>query len=456
MKNLTIRCLGLASAACLLFLGYQLSGQKDRKVPDADIYRPTPVPDRIILTWAGDPATTAAVTWRTDKSVVGAQAQIAVAEDGPLFQKKTQSVQAESEALDVTPNASLSHSVRFRGLQPDTQYVYRVGDGANWSDWNQFRTAAAGPAPLEFIYVGDAQNDIFSLWSRLIRNGYSEAPKAKFILHAGDLVNRGVVDNEWGEWHAAAGWINRSVFAVPTPGNHEYPAGDDKVRRLTNHWRKQFTLPANGVPGLEETNYWFDIQGVRIVSLNSNERQKEQAEWLEALLAKNPNRWTILTFHHPILSTAKGRDNKSLRELWQPIIDKYRVDMVLTGHDHTYGRSNLASGTSGRVGGTVYVVSVSGPKMYNLEKQPWMQRAAEDTQLYQVIRIDGKQLRYESRTARGVLYDAFTLTKNNGKPNKLVNHPLPVPEHHRSPEEIAELEREAAARKAAAEKKAAK
>ena len=50
--------------------------------------------------------------------------------------------------------------------------------------------AAAGPAPLEFIYVGDAQNDIFSMWSHLIRAGYSEAPRARFILHAGDLANQ--------------------------------------------------------------------------------------------------------------------------------------------------------------------------------------------------------------------------------------------------------------------------
>ena len=200
--------MGLGAAALVLLLGYQAAGQKDRKVADAVIYRATPAPDRIILTWAGDPAATAAVTWRTDDTVGAGVAQIAVAEDGPAFVKKAKVVKA---ATDM--GAEHYHSVQFTGLQPATQYVYRVGDGANWSDWNQFQTAAAGLSPLEFIYVGDAQNDIYSLWSRLIRNGYSEAPKAQFILHAGDLVNRGVVDSEWGEWHAAAGWINRSVFS---------------------------------------------------------------------------------------------------------------------------------------------------------------------------------------------------------------------------------------------------
>lgn len=455
MKESQTRCLGIVAAGVVLLLGHQLTGQKDRKVADAEIYRPTPVPDRILLTWAGDPATTAAVTWRTDRSVPAGVAQIAVAEDGPLFVAKAQKVDAVTERLDVHPGASHVHSAKFTGLTPETQYVYRVGDGANWSDWNQFRTAAAGAAPVEFLYVGDAQNDIFSMWSRLIRNGYSAAPKARFIIHAGDLVNRGVVDSEWGEWHAAAGWINRSVFSVPTPGNHEYPAGEDKVRRLTGHWRKQFTLPENGVPGLEETNYWLDIQGIRLVVLNSNERQKEQAEWLDKVLAGNPNPWTILTFHHPILSTARGRDNRILRDLWQPVFDKYRVDMVLTGHDHTYGRSNLASGTSGREGGTVYVVSVSGPKMYSLDREPWMQRAAEDTQLYQIIRVDGKLLRYEARTARGILYDAFTLKKVKGKPNRMTNLPAETPEHLRTEAERAAIVRQAEERRAAEEKKKA-
>ena len=450
MKDSQFRWMGLCAAALVLLLGYQVAGQKDRKVAEAVIYRATPVPDRIILTWRGDPSTTAAVTWRTDATVAGGLAQIAVAEDGPLFVKKAKAVNAV-----VEKGTENYFSVQFTGLQPDSQYVYRVGDGANWSDWNQFRTAAAGPAPLEFIYVGDAQNDIYSLWSRLIRQGYSDAPKARFILHAGDLVNRGAMDYEWGEWHAAAGWINRSVFSVPTPGNHEYAAGDDKVRRLTRHWRKQFTLPENGVTGLEETNYWFDIQDVRIVSMNSNERQQEQTAWLDKLLANNPNKWTILTFHHPILSTAKGRDNKELREMWQPVFDKYRVDMVLTGHDHTYGRSNVATGTSTQKGGTVYVVSVSGPKMYSLEREPWMQRAAEDTQLYQIIRVDGNQLRYEARTARGALYDAFTLTKVSGKPNMISNPREAAPELLRTEAERAAIVKEAAGRKAEEEKKKA-
>jgi hypothetical protein len=58
-----------------------------------------------------------------------------------------------------------------------------------------------------------------------------------------------------------------------------------------------------------------------------------------------------------------------------------------------------------------------------------MVRAAWDTQLYQVIRIDGDRLSFEARTATGRLYDAFDLEQQPGKPNRLVEKlPAGTPE----------------------------
>lgn len=421
----------LIALLSLPLMALPLLAHPPKKVSSEVDHRPSPIPDRVILTWAGDPATTQAVTWRTDTTVTRGLAQIAVATDGPEFRSQTREQVATTQPLVSGINEAHYHSAQFTGLKPDTVYVYRVGDGENWSEWNQFRTASAGPAPVEFIYVGDAQNDIFSLWSRVIREGFRSAPRTRFVLHAGDLVNSGTDDAAWGEWHRAAGWINRSVPSFPTPGNHEYPK-----RVLTPHWRAQFTLPENGIAGLEESNYYVDIQGVRMISLNTNERQQEQAVWLDGVLAANPCKWTLVTFHHPVFSTAKGRDNKQLRDLLQPIFDKYGVDMVLTGHDHTYGRTNVVSGTNVRSGkaGTVYVVSVSGPKMYKIDRKPNMTRVAQDTQLYQVIRINGDRLFYESRTARGSLYDAFELRKRAGQPNRMIDRTPKTPERLGTPE----------------------
>ena len=45
---------------------------------------------------------------------------------------------------------------------------------------------------------------------------------------------------------------------------------------------------------------------MRIVSLNTEEKPEEQAAWLDKVLTANPNRWTVLTFHRPMFSSAKG------------------------------------------------------------------------------------------------------------------------------------------------------
>ena len=421
-------CLG-CFAGLIAITSTRIAPSDEAALATAVLHRPSKAPDRIILSWTADPATTQTVTWRTDKGASRAIAQIALAEDGPDFAKKAQEVAAATSPFRSDLGEANFHSVRFTGLQPDTMYAYRVGDGWNFSEWHQFRTASDQPRPLTFIYGGDAQNDILSHWSRVIRTAYSHAPDARFIIHAGDLANTGLRDYEWGEWFRAAGWINAIVPSLPTPGNHEYPRSGDNTRSLAPHWRAQFSLPENGPSGLEETCYYLDIQGVRIVSLNSNERLEEQTRWLDALLSGPRLAWTVLAFHHPLFSAAKNRDNRKLRDLWQPVFDKHRVDLVLQGHDHTYGRSNLVSGVNVRArSGTVYVVSVSGPKMYEVNRQPWMARAAERTQLFQIVRIAGNTLRYEARTPRGLLYDAFELRKRSGRPNSLVNRIPATPE----------------------------
>ena len=69
--------------------------------------------------------------------------------------------------------------------------------------------------------------------------------------------------------------------------------------------------------------------------------------------------------------------------------------------------------------------------MYNLDERPGCSRSAEDTQLYQVISIDGDRLRYEARTAVGDLYDAFDLRKRPGRPNELIEKIPDTPERRR-------------------------
>jgi acid phosphatase type 7 len=414
------------------------------QVEPAVMARPAILPDRIVLTWSDDPATTQAVTWRTSTEVARGLAEIAIASPGPDLESQSRQVAAVTQALTTDLNSAHFHTVKFEGLLAKTRYAYRVGDGVNWSEWFQFSTASTDPEPFSFIYFGDAQNDLRSKWSRVIREAYRDAPKAKFMIHAGDLINNAESDVQWHEWFAAGAWMNGMIPSIPVPGNHEMAKLDETTRRLSHHWRPQFALPEHGPAGLEEACFTLVYQGMRIIGMNSNEKPKEQAEWLDKVLSENQEKWVVCSFHHPMFSTGKDRDNAALRAVWKPVLDKHRVDLVLQGHDHTYGRTgldtpmghvNLATGvnTSDVFSGTVYVVSVSGPKMYNLQRHPFMSRHAEDTQLYQIVHVDGDKLHFEAYTASGELYDAFTLTKQAGAKNILTEEIPQSPERLRPP-----------------------
>jgi acid phosphatase type 7 len=408
---------------------------------NAQEYKPSPVPDRIILTWQTDPTTSQAVTWRTDTSIAAGIAQIAFADPSPDFVINAKSYNAKTVMLETDNGKSHYHTVNFNNLEPEHLYAYRVGSDKAWSEWFHFRTASTQSKPFSFIYFGDAQNDLKSMWSRIIRQAYNQSPDASFMIHAGDLIDNANNDIEWGEWFYAGGWLFGMIPSIATPGNHEYKRYIENGKRiysLSEHWRAQFSFPENGPPGFEETVYYLDYQDVRIISLNSYEMIHDsnaraiQSHWLKDVLKSNPNNWTIITSHYPIFSTSQGRDNSELRKTFKPIFDQYKVDLVLQGHDHTYGRGqNLPDGASYKdeIFGTMYVVSISGPKMYSVTTDIWMDRTASRTQLFQIIKIDGDILSFEAYTAINELYDAFDLVKQKNKPNRVIDKiPKNVPE----------------------------
>ncbi|TRX51181.1 metallophosphoesterase family protein [Fulvivirga sp. M361] len=390
-------------------------------------FHPSQRPDRLLLTWTDNSSSTQTVTWRTDTTITKGYAEITLADPSPDFHKEATQFIAETQLMITDFGKAAYHTVNFTELKPNTTYAYRVGADKYWSEWVQFVTAGTDFEPYSFIYLGDAQNKLYSHWSRAIQAAYREAPKSKFIVHAGDLINHSQNDYEWGEWFEAAGAAVKMIPTITIPGNHEYiknPEG--KKVSLTPFWDPQFNFPQNGPKGLEDQCYYIDVQNVRIISLNSNDDFKIQANWLSETLSNNPNQWTFVTFHHPVVSAAKGRVNEQVLKLWKPILDKHKVDMVLQGHDHTYARAqNLTTGTNSYEGssGTVYVVSVSGPKMYPLTEQPWMERSAENTQLYQIIDVANDHLIYRSFTTGGMLYDAFRIEKRAEASNELIELP---------------------------------
>ncbi len=401
--------------------------------------------DRIVLTAGADPSREMAVSFRTDMAQAQTQLELAPGLDGPVLAGAAKTLGGTSTTIRTDNGEARYHQVRLTGLTPDTAYAYRVRGAAGWSEWLQFRTAATGFRPFSFIYLGDTQNGILSLGSRVIRQAFHSTASPALVLHAGDLVAQRddmVHDDEWGEWTQAGGYNFSTVPQVPATGNHEYidkltPDGKE-TRELGPHWSRQFAVPANGAPGLEDTTYFTDYQGVRFVVLNGTAALDlggldTQTRWLEQVLAQPGPTWRIAVFHQPIYTCARPQDTEELKKAWAPLFERYKVDLVLQGHDHCYSRLTSAQGKAdaaarhqrGEAQGPVYVVSVTGSKMYSLNDRAMTQpdRVAGDTQLYQVIEVEQDRIRFRADTASGRLYDAFELRRGADGRNRLIEGP---------------------------------
>jgi hypothetical protein len=396
-------------------------------------YAPKNLADRIVLTPGADPAREMAVAFRTNTDQKTAEAQITVAVDGPTLSEKAQTITGITLPNESSYGPALYHHIRFTGLTPDTVYAYRVKGAAGYSEWLQFRTAAAEVKPFRFLYLGDIQNGILTYASRVIRQAFHQNGGIQLVTHAGDLAGQRDDldhDDEWGEWNEAGGYNYAITPQIPAAGNHEYvdtsaPDGSES-RRLGPYFQLQFALPKNGAEGVKATTYYVDYQGVRFITMDGTSALdlgtiQQQTAWLDATLASSKAKWNIVLFHQPIYTCARPDDTSELKAAWKPIFDARNVDLVLQGHDHCYSRltsdeGKIASQSARKKGGTqgpVYLVSVTGSKMYALNDRASTQpdKIAEATELYQIVDVAENSLAMRTYTATGQLYDGFTLTR---------------------------------------------
>lgn len=379
-------------------------------------YPAGPRPDHVVLTWSGDPRTTQAVQWRTSRWTV--QSTLAVIEKAlanrPItaWTKRIASVRPLTSPDTVNDPVVNRHTVELAGLRPGTTYVYRIGAGQpmEWSEPREFTTAPAGPGSFTFIYMGDAQTGL-DKWGKLLRSAYKSRPDAAFYIIAGDIVNRGNERDDWDDlFENAKGVLDRRPL-VPVIGNHDCQGGQPRL------YLEQFALPRNGPVFVQpERAYFFEYGNALFIILDSNLPPATQTAWLEDVLRRSSAKWKFVAFHHPAFSSAPNRDNKTLRELWTPIFDRYGVDLVLQGHDHAYLRTHpLRAGkpTGNPARGTTYVVSVSGAKMYRQAKHPETAVGFTDVSTWQVIEVDSAvgRLSYSAYDLRGKQRDRFKIER---------------------------------------------
>lgn len=405
-----------------LSLGQSL--EKNTPPPNPQIpFKASVIPDRIILSFGDQVDSQRNIKWRTSLASDKQALELAVQTGKSDFHRSRLKFSAQT-ALQVTlqSDSSLVHEVSLIDLEKNKIYSYRVGGGDYWSPWFDFDTQEPEDS-FQFIFLGDAQNDLVPLWSRVVAKAFETAPKAKFALHVGDLINHSQNDYEWAEWfHAASPYIQR-IPQLIVPGNHEYIKDENEKKiGITPYWDAHFKFPANGPINLKNRSYFYDYGNSRFIMLDSNEKLEEQADWLENILASNTQKWVIVMFHHPVISGATGRVNDGVLKIWKPILDKYKVDLVLQGHDHVYARGNeVISGLDqwNEYSGTVYVVAVAGRKMYPLGDHPWMLQKFEGVQTFQTVTVFSDMLKFETYMSNGELLDAFEIIKEENSKNTI-------------------------------------
>ncbi|GHG74333.1 metallophosphoesterase [Comamonas sp. JC664] len=246
----------------------------------------------------------------------------------------------------VSPDGGKVHAVVLTGLKPGTEYTYEVSACGLRTPAKRFRTAPVpGTRSVHFITVGD-----FGTGGSNQRKVVAAMVKQRAEL----FVALG--DNAYADGTEAE--IQNNLFVpmeallaeVPfyaSLGNHEY------VTNQGQPYLDNLYLPSNNPDGTERY-YSFDWGHVHFVALDSNcavglasaDRCTRDAQkaWLERDLAGSTQPWKIVFFHHPPWSSGEHGSQLSMRRHFGPIMEKYGVDLVLTGHDHNYERSKPMKG----------------------------------------------------------------------------------------------------------------
>ncbi len=350
----------------------------------------------------------------------------------PLTAKLTyRRADAAGEApVVVEHEAAVRHHVfTLRGLEPGSEYHYRVESGAGGDSGERggdsskrivsgertFRTLPADPRRYRIVAIGDARSQ-FAVWQRVSQRIYEQEHDALFMIGTGDYPENGRQYEQWVEqFFAPARDLLSRMPLWPAIGNHEgtlpYGSGPPPLGAGNSHFFRLFELPGN------ERWYRVDYQYLTLLVIDSNSRLGPgygQYEWLRQQLRSERKRFTVVAFHHPPVSSSNHSralpDGTMVeppidegRRFLLPLFEMYGVDLVLNGHDHVYERSYRA--------GTYYVVTGgAGAPLYLVDAYPNPhQQVAHAVHHYVTLDIDSRSVTVSAKDIDGGLIDWFVI-----------------------------------------------
>lgn len=382
-----------------------------------------------------DPTRRKTVTWFTAPSVKPKDALMQIATDVEYAKSAEQAFKVQKGWTKLYTYSDDSKAVQMnrvdaKGLKPGTAYAYRVGDGKNWSDIRHFKTLKDSNN-LTFNVLGDTQvNQAEQLnpMDAVFKKMEDAKTLPDFAIHVGDFNDN---QTTFGEADMTASMFNKhpaydSLDMIHVLGNHEY-MGDDGTKAT-----EMLGVPGNNGPKINtKGTYSVDYGNMHIASIgwtdNPQEMQQE-LDWLRKDMKATNKTWRIVTTHQPAYNKNPADSESSMfHKMLPPVCDELGIDIVFSGHDHSYGRTfPLVGGKRGAQGTTYIAAGHTGDKTYDIranEPEVWdyIQKEADKSQkTFLTLSVDGSRMNLVTRDEKGQLVDKHEIkamkhnTTNNG------------------------------------------
>jgi 3',5'-cyclic AMP phosphodiesterase CpdA len=185
---------------------------------------------------------------------------------------------------------------------------------------------ASQPRPVRLIAVGD-----FGVGGETQRRlgaavqSFEARNPADYLVALGDNDYTENPEAFRGNWEGSFGWTRQAgVKVAGVLGNHD-------VR--VDGGRYEF-----GTLKMPGRYYRRALGPVELYLLDSNNIDAGQTAWLRRTLARSRARWRIAVLHHPPFTCGAYSSHPDVVARWVPLFERYRVRLVLSGHDHNYQR----------------------------------------------------------------------------------------------------------------------
>lgn len=292
------------------------------------------------------------------------------------------------------------HSYTLTSLEPGWNYYYQVRWLGGQTDTANFKIApVSDTATVRILAYGDSRSNP-EVHERIVTRALEYNPDIAF--HTGDLVVDGKILSLWEpEFFAPAAELLQQIPFYPVLGNHERESG---------YYYEYFPLH-------QKKHYWSADYGmVHIIGLNTGvatDSESEQYKWLEAdLKAQVDQKWIIVTLHHPLFHCHPTRPVYDFRYHWQPLFEKYGVNLVLSGHDHYYLRNHpIGHSGSGLTAVTHITTAGGGAPLYKIEPQPFM-AVSQSIHHFLMLEVSEAKIEGEAVDLNGNTIDKFTISIN--------------------------------------------